>query len=528
MLMEKGYLALLLHAHLPYVRHTEHKDSLEENWLYEAITDCYIPLLCLFDELADQGIDFRLTISVTPTLASMLADPFLQSRYVQKLKRSIQLAGKEVRRTRSEPGINALARLYRERFRRTYKAYVDRYERNLLQAFARLQRRGKIELIASAATHGYLPLLSVTPASVRAQIRIGIETHRRFFNRNPGGFWLPECGYYPGIDKLLVEQGIRYTILETHGVTRGQSRPRYGVYAPVYCPSGLAVFGRDPESSKLVWSATEGYPGDPEYREFYRDIGFDLDADYIGPYIHRDGIRIDTGMKYYRITGRTENKEIYVPERAEKKAELQASDFLERKGNQIRKLASGMDRKPIVVAPYDAELFGHWWFEGPRWLAYVLRKAALEQDTLRFITPSEYLKKYSVNQVSIPCASSWGDKGYHQTWINESNHWIYRHLYGADAVMQRMAKKHPRARGLTKRALNQAARELLLAQASDWAFMITARTMSTYAEKRTRDHLLRFSRLAREIEEGTIDEKWLTEMEDCDNIFPQISYRSFN
>jgi 1,4-alpha-glucan branching enzyme len=525
--MEKGYLALLMHAHLPYVRHTEYKDSLEENWLYEATTDCYIPLLCLSEELTEQGIDFRLTITITPTLASMLADPFLQDRYVRKLKRLIQLAGKEVRRTRSDSSLNALARMYRERFCHTYEVFVNRYDKNLLQAFARLQQAGKIELIASAATHGYLPLLSVAPSSVRAQIRIGIESYREFFGRDPKGFWLPECGYYPGVDDLLVEHGIRYTILETHGLTRAQSRPKYGVYAPVYCPCGLAAFGRDPESSMQVWSATEGYPGDPYYREFYRDIGHDLDLNYIGPYIHRDGIRIDTGLKYYRITGHTENKETYVPEWAEEKAEIHASDFLVKKTGQIRQLASGMDRKPIIVAPFDAELFGHWWFEGPRWLDYVLRKAALEQETIRLITPSEYLKEYPVNQVSRPSSSSWGDQGYHRTWLNDGNHWIYRHLHHADEVMRKLVEKRPRARGLMRRALNQAVRELLLAQASDWAFILTSGTMTGYAERRTKTHLLNFTRLAREIEEAVIDERRLAEIENRDNIFPGINYQSF-
>jgi 1,4-alpha-glucan branching enzyme len=525
--MEEGYLALLMHAHLPYVRHTEYRDSLEENWLYEAITDCYIPLLCMFEELVEQDIGFRLTVTITPTLASMLADPFLQSRYVRKLKRLIQLAGKEIQRTRSDPKINVLACMYRERFRHAYEAFNDRYDRNLVQAFARLQQSGRIELIASAATHGYLPLLSVCPSSVRAQIRIGIKSYRQFFGRDPKGFWLPECGYYPGVDRLLAEHGIRYTVLETHGLTQAKSRPKYGVYAPVYCPSGLAAFGRDPESSKQVWSATEGYPGDPDYREFYRDIGHDLDMNYIGPYIHRDGIRIDTGLKYYRITGPTNHKDLYVPEWAEKKAEMHASDFLSRKTGQIRHLASRMDRKPIIVAPYDAELFGHWWFEGPRWLEYVLRKAALDQKTIRLVTPSEYLKEYPVNQIAIPSSSSWGDQGFHRTWLNEGNHWIYRHLHQADDRIRKLAESRPRARGLTRRALNQAARELLLAQASDWAFIITSGTMSGYAESRTKTHLMNFSRIAREIEEADIDEKWLTEIENRDNIFPFINCRSF-
>jgi 1,4-alpha-glucan branching enzyme len=338
---------------------------------------------------------------------------------------------------------------------------------------------------------------------------------------------LPECGYYPGVDRLLRDHGIRYTILETHGVTRAEPRPRYGVYAPIYCPSGVAVFGRDPESSRQVWSSIEGYPGDYDYREFYRDIGHDVDFDYIKPYIHRDGIRIDTGIKYYRITGKTDYKEVYVPEWAERKVEIHAANFTFNRGKQIEYLCSVMDRRPIVVAPYDAELFGHWWFEGPRWLDYVIRKIASEQATIRLITLSEYLEEYPVNQVATPSGSSWGHKGFNEVWLNRSNEWVYRHLYRGVKVLEELAKSHPQAHGLTLRALNQAARELLLAQASDWAFMINSGAMDGYATKRTRCHLLRLQRLSREIKGGMIDEAWLSTIESQDNIFPQINYRWF-
>ena len=176
--------------------------------------------------------------------------------------------------------------------------------------------------------------------------------------------------------RFSAEQGIRFTILETHGITRADHRPRYGVYAPIYCPSGVAAFGRDPDSSRQVWSSTEGYPGDYDYREFYRDIGYDLDLDYIRPYIHPDGIRIDTGIKYYRITGKDDHKEPYVPEWAERKAETPRGAFPGRADQTGRASGGLMDRKPLIVAPYDAELFGHWWFEGPRWLDYLIRKIA--------------------------------------------------------------------------------------------------------------------------------------------------------
>lgn len=523
--MEKGYLALVLHAHLPYVRHPEYVDSLEENWLYEAITDTYIPLLFVLDSLVEDEIDFRLTLSITPTLASMLADPFLQTRYLSKLEGLIELSKKEIERTKSQPEYNVLALMYRKRLLQVREAFVDRYDRDLVQAFKRLQELGKVEIMASAATHAYLPLLSVNPSAVRMQVRVGIEHYQQVFDRSPKGFWLPECGYYPGLDELLSDLGIRYTVLETHGITRAQSRPKYGAYAPIYCPSGVAAFGRDPESSKQVWSSIEGYPGDYDYREFYRDIAYDLDLDYVKPYIHQDGIRLDTGFKYFRITGKSDDKKVYVPKWAERKAELHAADFMSKREKQIEYLAPAMDRKPIIVAPFDAELFGHWWFEGPQWLNRLIRKIDLEQKTIRLNTLSGYLEEYPVNQVSTPSPSSWGYKGFNETWLNEKNDWIYPHLHQGALFVEKMTTDHPQAEGLTLRALKQAARELLLAQASDWAFMINTGAMTEYGTRRTKTHLSRLGRIKSEIEGQMIDETWLATIESQDNIFPEMDCR---
>jgi 1,4-alpha-glucan branching enzyme len=521
--MERGYLTLILHAHLPYVRHPEHEDALEENWLFEAITETYVPLFLVLESLIEDGIDFRLTFSVSPTLASMLADPFLQSRYLTRIERLIELADKEEARTKSDPLIRPLARMYGALFASAREAFVNRYQKNLLNGLRRFQELGKVELMGTAATHGYLPLLSVNESAVRAQIKVGVKHHERSFGRRPTGFWLPECGYYPGVDAVLAEQGIRFTILETHGITRADQRPRYGVYAPIYCPSGVAAFGRDPDSSRQVWSAIEGYPGDYDYREFYRDIGYDLDLDYIRPYIHRDGIRIDTGMKYYRITGRDNFKDPYIPEWAERKAEIHAGHFLAERQRQIERLATMMDRKPVIVAPYDAELFGHWWFEGPRWLEYLIRKIALEQDAIRLATLSEYLGEYPTNQTATPCMSSWGHRGSSEVWLNQENPWVYPHLHMAAESMEELANAHPCATGPLLRALNQAARELLLAQASDWAFMINSGAMTEYATARTKSHLSRFLRLKREIEDHAIDEAWLTKVEAQDQIFSEAA-----
>jgi 1,4-alpha-glucan branching enzyme len=518
----QGYLALVLHAHLPYVRHPEHQDSLEENWLFEAITETYVPLFLMLDGLIEEDIDFRLNISLSPTLATMLRDPLLQSRYLKKLERSIELAEKEVARTAALPAFHSLAEMYHRLFLRVHDAFVGRYQKNLAGALQRYQQTGKVEVMASAATHGYLPLLCVTESAVRAQIRVGVEHYRQTFGREPKGFWLPECGYYPGVDRLLCEHGIGYTILETHGITRADQRPRHGVYAPIVCPSGVVAFGRDPDSSKQVWSSADGYPGDYDYREFYRDIGHDLDLEYIHPYIHPDGIRIDTGIKYYRITGSGEHKEPYVPEWAEHKAATHAAHFLSERIKQVTSLSAGMDRNPLVVAPYDAELFGHWWFEGPRWLDCLIRETAT-QDTVRLVTLSEYLDEYPENQMATPSLSSWGRNGFNEVWLNGENDWIYRHLQQYAELLERLSAARPRARGVNRRALDQAARELLLAQASDWAFMINSGTMREYATRRTRTHLLRLDHLCRQIASRQVDEAALSLLESQDCIFAGIS-----
>ncbi len=523
----KGYLALVLHAHLPYVRHPEYPEFLEEDWLFEAITETYLPLISVFEGLRRDEVPFELTLTLTPTLLSMLADPLLQSRYRRFLDRSIELSCKEVDRTRTEPAFQELARMYHWRLTQARELFVNRYQNDLIRAFLSFQDSGHLEIVTCGATHGYLPLMNLTPAAVRAQIQVAARTHQRFLGRKPRGIWLPECGYVPGIEKYLEEAGIRFFFTDTHGVLNASPRPKYGVFAPVYCPNGVAAFGRDVESSKQVWSAREGYPGDYDYRDYYRDIGFDLDYDYIRPYIASTGERKRTGFKYYRITGPGDHKEPYRPADALNKAALHAGHFMFNREKQVEHLSGRMQSPPIVVAPYDAELYGHWWFEGPEWLNFLIRKIAYDQDTLRLTTPLSYLKMHPTNQVTQPAESSWGYKGYHEYWLGEKNEWIYPHLHKAAERMVALARRHRNAVGLPERALNQAARELLAAQASDWAFIMTSGTMVEYAVKRTKTHLSRFDRLHRDLESGQLDTAWLTEIEERNNLFPHINFRVY-
>jgi 1,4-alpha-glucan branching enzyme len=525
--MPRGYLSLVLHAHLPFVRHPEDPTVMEENWLYEAIAGTYLPLLQVFEGLVADRVPYRVTFSLSAPLIAMLTDDLLKERAAAHLDDLIALAEKEMERTRAEPHYHRLAQMYRERFsalRHTWRCH----DGDLVAAFRKLQQAGRVEVITSTATHAFFPLMDRNWAAMRAQVHVAAEQYERHFGARPRGMWLGECGYVPGADELLREAGVRYFIVDTHALQLADRPPLFGVHAPVYCPTGVAAFARDTESSQQVWSSKEGYPGDPQYRDFYRDIGFDLPMEYIGPHLKPAGIRSYTGFKYHAIThGQLHDKWVYDPAAARARAGLHAAHFRGNRAKQVEALAAKMDRPPIVLSPYDAELYGHWWYEGPIFLDDLFRQLHFDQRDVETITPGDYLERHPTNQVATPSASSWGRKGYSEYWCNESNAWVQRHLLVAAERMGELARRSPNASGLERRALDQAARELLLAQSSDWPFIMTTGTTVSYATRRLNDHVIRFTRLYEDLKAGRLDERFVADLEWKDNLFPAVDYRVY-
>ena len=519
----KGYLSLVLHSHLPFVKHPEHDYFLEEHWLFEAIIESYLPLLMNLDRLQGEGVKVRLTVSLTPTLCEMLADMHLQEKFGLHLAKLIELSDKECARLEHDPVYRDVAHFYRDRLETLRRFFQETLGGCVLSGYRRFMEAGMLEIITCGATHGFLPLLSVNEKAVEVQLKVAVRTHEKYLGVKPKGIWLPECAYYEGLDTKLAEAGIEFFFLESHGLAYGRPTPRYGLYAPVFTPSGVAAFGRDPESSRQVWSSISGYPGDTDYRDFYRDIGYDLDYEYIKPYICPDGTRVFTGLKYHRITGEGGYKEVYVPHHAIGKARGHAEDFHFNRVRQIERLSNHMDRPPLVVSPYDAELFGHWWFEGPEFL-YRLFQAIDAHKEIEPITPSEYLERYPTNQMIHPSPSSWGKDGYFDVWINRQNDWIYRHLHHMADTLSHLAQTHIREQDpLLRRVLNQMNRELLLAQASDWAFLITTGTATQYATKRTEAHIANFIRLEAMMTDG-VNEAVLNDLEDRHSLFEGVDF----
>ena len=544
--MPVGYFSLVLHAHLPYVRHPEYPEFLEEDWLFEAITEVYLPLIFIFQSLHEAGAKPRLAMNVSPPLCEMLADKLLEERYTRHLENLCELAQKEAARTEREaPEFNQVARMYVETLTSSLDLWNNRYGRNLINAFRELQEEGVLEIITCGATHGFLPLVS-TPEARRAQIRIAVANYKKHFGRQPRGIWLPECAYEPGIEELLKDAGIEYFIADTHAILYGDPRPRFGVHAPVVCPNGTAVFARDLETSQQVWSAEVGYPGADVYREFYRDIGWDLPLDYLRPHLHSSGERRHLGLKYHRITGRDVPQQLkapYDPDAAREKSAENAAHFISERIKQARTLRETFEgRPPLVVSPYDAELFGHWWYEGPQFIDFFFRQLHFDQEEIAAVTPGDFLDSGLPIQIQQPTASSWGENGYYKVWLNERNSWMYPYQHDAERRMTEYANRfahvgaglvparsgdpfapggtatdagqtgqnHLRERvgssasdpggsdaaALITRILNQMARELLLAESSDWAFQIYQGTTAEYSTRRFQSHIQRFHLLA--------------------------------
>lgn len=525
-----GYVALLLHAHLPYVRQQKEDRTLEERWFYEAVTESYLPLIEMMDRLLEDGIRFHLTLSISPTLLAMLADPLMRHRTRKHLAMLRELAQKEVLRLWGDTDFAPAAHLYESRFRRLEKLY-DRLGGDLIGKLRSLRDTGCIELITCAATHAFLPLVK-NGAALRAQLEAAVTEFRRHFGAAPAGIWLPECGYTPAVEPHLQALGLRYFVVDAHAhalaVTTPQAKAAAG--APLRTQSGAYAFARDPEASTQVWSAETGYPGDADYREYYRDIGFDLGRDggpewaYIKPYVLPDGERIHTGLKYYRVTGPdTDAKEPYRPERAALKARQHAGHFVAARTEQFRRLAAEREAQhgggtlpppaapPVIVCPYDAELFGHWWYEGPQWLEAVLRGFASAQESdvvVETTTLMHYTAKHpAAAEAKLP-SSSWGRGGFAEVWLQPQSQWVYPRLHAAEDRIIRAAEAHEDPGLLTdveRRLLNQAARELMLAQSSDWTFILDAGTFTEYAELRITEHLASFHMLMDAFEQSKQD-----------------------
>jgi 1,4-alpha-glucan branching enzyme len=538
-----GAFALVLHSHLPYV--LSH-NRLEEEWLLEAVVESYLPLLQTLERLVLRGISPKVTIGITPVLLEQFADPRFAPNLLAYLEQKSS-AAREDRRVfqgRSEYPLARLAGLWEELYRRTALFFTAELSADLIGALRRLQKKGHVEIIASAATHAYLPLLGLDE-SVRAQIELGTTCYQRRFATRPQGFWLPECAYRPashwtpplggiaglqpgdrqGVDQLLAAAGIRYFLVDARQLR--SSPPDYGRYSPCRphwvdgrgASPSVAVFSRDFETTARVWQHDTGYPGDPRYLEFHKKQG-------------------EGGLRYWRITDRRTDlayKQPYVPEWAFAQASTHAAHFAQVLRERLRSHWQQTGERGIVVAAFDTELFGHWWFEGPQWVYELLRQLAVSPD-IALTTCGEYLDQHPPQRTVQLRESSWGDGGDHRVWWQDGTRRLWRNLYQAECDLQRLGEqsKGKKPDSQLARILRQCGRELLLLQASDWPFMISTRSTPDHAQRRASLHYDNFQRCRLMAERYMVGEvitekdwRLLDELERQDALFPDLDPQVF-
>tara|TARA_B100000700_G_scaffold329873_1_gene453377 strand:+ start:258 stop:1823 length:1566 start_codon:yes stop_codon:yes gene_type:complete len=513
--MTKGNLAIVLHAHLPYVRSKE-PGSLEEDWFFQALVECYLPLIETLEEGFKSNIqEPKITIGLSPTLLSLLDDEVLKNRF----KKWVEIRLKLLISLKKE---NNEASDHLEKHLNRQLLNWEKCNGNIIERFEKLQTSEVIDILTCAATHGYLPLLRENPEVVRAQLKTAVREHKRLFLKSPLGIWLPECAYYEGLDELMIESGLRYAVLDGHGLLNANPRPRYGLYAPICSKKGVAFFGRDSESTLPVWSARDGYPGNPNYREFHRDLGWDLSKKELEKIGIND--KRPLGIKLFKITSQKtslENKQSYDPKAAEETVKQDAKNYLNERKKQLLKLSKSINIEPLLIAPFDAELFGHWWFEGPQFLSQLFIQS--NKEGIKLTTLKEVLQNKPQIQLCNPSPSSWGQGGFHNYWLNDSNAWIVHEWSKAGREMVRIcSEKLHQVSDI--RIIQQAARELLLSQSSDWSFIIRAGTTTELAKERINLHLKRFWILIDAINyDKKLNPTLIKEIEEEDNLFPLIS-----
>ncbi|MGA7731894.1 MAG: 1,4-alpha-glucan branching protein domain-containing protein [Chloroflexia bacterium] len=585
--MTLGGFTFVLHTHMPFYRGAGKWPHGEEN-LHEVMAETYVPLLAALTDLHEAGVQARVTIGITPVLAEQLADEMIKAHFEEYVNQEIEGATADIARFEAakDPHFLYLAHFYLDWYRNILHTFQERFQRDLISGFRRLQDAGVVEILTSAATHPYLPLMQ-RDSTLHAQLAIGKRATERHFGKAPRAIWLPECAYRPayyakasdgtpyerpGLEAFLEAQRLglffsesdavegsrvigqarretrevvrstphRQEVLDIYGqvesvieemgyesagfVTEkhvvpfeGESRATGadgGTFEPYLVrDSEVSVMGRNRVVGEQVWAAAVGYPGDANYREFHK----------------KDALH---GFQYWRVTDAKIDiayKQTYEPYHAGQRVEEHARHFVGLVERQLRDFSATHGSEGLIASAYDTELFGHWWFEGVDWLKRVLTLLA-EHKEIELTTASDWLEAHVPDKVIDLPESSWGHAGTHITWINPETTWMWSAVYAAERRMEGLVDYYPSAEGGALEALNQAARELVLLEASDWEFLYTTGQARQYSTDRFAEHVSRFNNLAGALESGAEDDSLLQlarEYNERDNLFPDIDYKLF-
>ena len=498
-------------------------ETIEESWFFEALSETYLPLLEVFDRLEGDHVPFRIGLSVSPVFAQMLCDDILVKKYTSFLDHQIDFGRQEMDRLKGQGEICLLAQHYFDDAVKRRDAFVTRHDSNIIKTLDAYRRKGRIEFLATSATHAFLPFLCANPESVQAQIEAALSYYRHSLGIFPQGFWLPDLGWSKELEPFLCSNSFNYTITDSHGFVFGHPSPSRGCFYPVKTPQGLFVLARDFNAFSEITAMQK----DSRYRDNNRDIGYDLSPQALGKFLSQNGARIGTGFKYWK-TADGNFDELYDCDGAKAAAAEHAKNFLENCSGRFAEAVKYMKEMPLSLCAFNACSFGRHWHEGPAFIEALFRFGA-DYGDIRFMTPSEYLlqQEAALFEKSLPEFSSWGDNGYGEVWLDSSNDWIYRYLNRSVERMVELADRFSENSGLKERALNQAAREILLAQASDWPELLYRQKCTEYAKFQIENSLHNFTTIYEALGSSHISAEWLTSLERQHNVFPNINYRIF-
>ena len=525
----KNVISILLNCHLPYINHADTAFHRDEMPLFQSISDTYIPFLQMLDRLDADRLPFRVSIVLSSTLAAMLTNQNLIDKYLRYVDKQIAFGETELERTKNKhnKALWKLARYYLDSIIEKKIVFTERYEKNIVHVFNYYREKGRMEILATMAAHNFIPFYINYPEAIQAQIEASLSEYKRHIGENPAGFWLPELGYAKGIDKFLRAYNLSYTIIDSHTAFLADPPADTGSFYPLRAPAGTLLLVRDYYAHKEIQGAPDVLSREAAYCDYFEDISYKLDSDSIKDFFDVDGIRCPSGYRYLKV----EDKDnVYNVAAANQLAKKQARQFLRRRITALTKAHALIKKEPVSLCSWDADFLGRFWQEGFVFLETVIRQG-IENDSIVFSTPSEYLCRQNSPefQTISPDFSSAGINGYGESFLDKSNDWIYRHIFHAIERMIELAQRFNDDSGLLHRALNQAAREVLLAQTSDFArFKRTGPEGDTvWDEEALITHLRNFTTLYESLGGDYLSTKLLTHFENSNKIFPNINYRSF-
>lgn len=520
-LMIKKTLLFIFHAHVPYIRHVKSNEPLEIAQFYEMLSYGLLPFLRMCNRLHADAVPFKCALVISPLLCEMLKSSTHKEQYRCYLERHIAFAEQELQQT-SDKHQQTLMRGCLDFLLQNREDFTVLYKTDILSKITFFAEKGAIELLATSATPCFFPFYQDMPEALAAQIEQGLNSFREDFATSPSGFWLPLMGYASGLDGIIKSYGLDYTVLETQSFLFANRSPVNGIFTAAMGESGLVFLGKDTGACSEVMQPDTGFYMNPNYLDTNKDVGFDLDAQKLSSLFDVEKGRRKTGFCYRKHSG-----EPYEPAVGAAQAETDAARFLENRYRVLTEAATLLDTEPLCsVSILPLQFLGKVWIEGMYWLESVYRKLAQMHD-MQCVVPSEYLKRMKRIQNITPFYASSLPSGYADELVNSSNDWMLPRIQKATERMIDLAGRFPDGQGLKKRTLNMAAKELLLAQSTDWPLMVDAQASAEYAIAQCAEHLDTFSNVYDSLGSGTLSADQLIAREKDYPLFQEMDYRFF-